>query len=151
MAHNKPRAKISADTLHQLKIKCDYECICCGVREDEGMKLVPNHIRSLAQGGSDDISNLQLLCWNCNNIKRDKELDFRATAWYYDKADWSSAESSVRMYMLTQDRSAAFHRDYVLPTQMRHLIELWESRDYFFDEMMDAIDHAEELGYSYLQ
>ncbi len=36
------------------------------------MKLEVDHIMPVSRGGSDDISNLQLLCFECNRGKSDR-------------------------------------------------------------------------------
>lgn len=40
-------------------------CQECGTTEN----LVVDHIIPLARGGSNEIDNLQLLCWHCNSSK----------------------------------------------------------------------------------
>jgi HNH endonuclease len=59
-------------------------CLCCGKHERTllkiGRKLVPDHVRSLATGGLNSISNIQPLCHGragCNNSKGAKNTDFR--------------------------------------------------------------------------
>ena len=60
------------------------KCLCCFLTEPElltlGRKLVPDHIRSIVNGGSNDISNIQPLCHGkggCNNHKGTKFVDYR--------------------------------------------------------------------------
>ena len=45
-----------------------YRCVLC----QDYKNLVIDHILPLSKGGSDDISNLQTLCWSCNSIKSNK-------------------------------------------------------------------------------
>ncbi|WP_288395881.1 HNH endonuclease [uncultured Acinetobacter sp.] len=47
-----------------------YTCQCCGVVT---MELELDHIVNVAQGGSDDESNLQSLCVSCHKEKTSKE------------------------------------------------------------------------------
>lgn len=49
------------------------KCLCCG----EKLKLEADHIVPLARGGSDDISNIQPLCRNCNAQKATDSIDYR--------------------------------------------------------------------------
>lgn len=43
-------------------------CAKCGSTE----KLTVDHIVPMIRGGSDDLSNLQILCKRCNSSKRDR-------------------------------------------------------------------------------
>lgn len=47
-----------------------YTCQCCGTVT---MELECDHIVNQAQGGSDDLSNLQSLCKNCHSNKTQAE------------------------------------------------------------------------------
>ncbi|MDX2272219.1 MAG: HNH endonuclease [Cyanobacteriota bacterium] len=48
-----------------------YQCQSCGQQGSQELLQV-DHIIPLAQGGSNDISNLQTLCRTCNQKKSDK-------------------------------------------------------------------------------
>ena len=74
-----------------LKLKAQYNnvCLCCRRSEAEllaaGLQIVPDHVLSVVQGGSNNIDNIQPLCHasaagsrgGCNNIKRHLHIDFR--------------------------------------------------------------------------
>ena len=49
------------------------KCLCCG----EKKRLTLDHIKPRSLGGKTVLSNLQLLCTDCNNNKADKEIDYR--------------------------------------------------------------------------
>ena len=57
----------------QLVTKYGLTCMKCGTNE----KIVVEHIKSRYKGGSNELSNLQLLCYKCNFAKGHKEIDFR--------------------------------------------------------------------------
>jgi len=66
-----------------LKNALGNRCVGCWKTGDElkalGRTLVPDHIVSLANGGLDDITNIQPLCQGlagCNNKKHAKYLDY---------------------------------------------------------------------------
>ncbi len=48
-----------------------FRCRSCGKAPPE-VELQIDHIIPIAQGGSNDISNLQTLCKTCNRRKRDR-------------------------------------------------------------------------------
>ena len=51
-------------------------CKGCKDRPDNEMLLEVDHIISKKKGGTDHIDNLQLLCRVCNNMKRDKSMEY---------------------------------------------------------------------------
>jgi len=54
-----------------------HRCQLCGISADQ-KALEPDHIIPRERGGSDDITNLQALCYSCNSMKRDRDdTDFR--------------------------------------------------------------------------
>jgi diadenosine tetraphosphate (Ap4A) HIT family hydrolase/5-methylcytosine-specific restriction endonuclease McrA len=68
------------DVLKSAKFRCEL----CGVPADE-RALEVDHIKPRNKGGTDDISNLQALCYSCNAMKRDRDdTDFRAVRNAYD-------------------------------------------------------------------
>ncbi|EKD05931.1 HNH endonuclease [Arthrospira platensis C1] len=46
----------------------NFTCQSCGKTNKEA-RLTIDHIIALARGGSNDLSNLQTLCWECNRKK----------------------------------------------------------------------------------
>lgn len=46
-----------------------FQCQGCGKKEDK-TQLNIDHIIPLAKGGSNDLSNLQTLCYQCNQRKK---------------------------------------------------------------------------------
>ena len=67
-----------------LQVLHGCRCLCCGrderVLQLLGLKLVPDHVRPLVKGGSNDIGNIQPLCHGrggCNLHKSTKHIDYR--------------------------------------------------------------------------
>lgn len=68
--------RFTAAEWRALKQKYDYTCLRCRKQEPE-IKLTPDHVKPLVQGGSNSIDNIQPLCFSCNCSKRDKHIDYR--------------------------------------------------------------------------
>ncbi|AMA07888.1 HNH endonuclease [Picosynechococcus sp. PCC 73109] len=76
-----PRLPIPDSVRKYVYQRDNYQCQCCGSRLHE-TQLSIDHIIPLAKGGSNDISNLQTLCLNCNQKKgtcRDRRFQRRFT------------------------------------------------------------------------
>jgi 5-methylcytosine-specific restriction endonuclease McrA len=66
-------------TAQEWRDLCDlynHTCLCCGKKEPE-VTLGPDHVVPLSRGGSNDIGNIQPLCFPCNNRKRARIIDYR--------------------------------------------------------------------------
>ena len=59
-----------------LKLRYGSRCLACGNPESE-VRLAIDHIVSLSMGGPNDISNIQILCVNCNARKAKAVIDYR--------------------------------------------------------------------------
>ncbi|MGB6294665.1 MAG: HNH endonuclease [Rivularia sp. (in: cyanobacteria)] len=70
-----PRISIPSAVRKYVFERNKYQCQSCGKQYGE-TSLTIDHIIPLARGGSNDISNLQTLCFTCNRKKTDK-LDNR--------------------------------------------------------------------------
>ena len=72
---NKPkkqRKHISKSIRHEVFKRDDYKCVECGASNKE-TRLHIDHIVPVAQGGSDELDNLQTLCEDCNLAKSDRK------------------------------------------------------------------------------
>jgi len=75
---------ISGTIRYEVLKRAKFRCELCGISAKE-KALEVDHIIPRNKGGSDDISNLQSLCYSCNSMKRDKDdTDFREVAESYN-------------------------------------------------------------------
>jgi ATP adenylyltransferase len=74
---------ISGSKRYEVLKRAHFRCELCGISADQ-KALEVDHIRPRNQGGSDEIANLQALCYSCNAMKRDTDdADFRGMAESY--------------------------------------------------------------------
>ena len=66
-----PRISIPRAVRQYVFERDNYQCQSCGKQQVE-TNLSIDHIIPLARGGTNDISNLQTLCFSCNRQKSDK-------------------------------------------------------------------------------
>jgi 5-methylcytosine-specific restriction endonuclease McrA len=64
-----PRIPIPPEVRKYIYQRDNYQCRSCGKTHQE-TTLNIDHIIPIAQGGSNDISNLQTLCKTCNQKKK---------------------------------------------------------------------------------
>jgi diadenosine tetraphosphate (Ap4A) HIT family hydrolase/5-methylcytosine-specific restriction endonuclease McrA len=75
---------ISGTDRYEILKRAKFRCELCGVSAEE-KALEVDHIVPRNKRGSDDLSNLQALCYSCNSMKRDKDdTDFRGIAESYN-------------------------------------------------------------------
>jgi ATP adenylyltransferase len=72
-AHRRMSAGYVSGTLKfEVLKRARFRCELCGVSAEE-RALEADHIVPRNKGGSDDLSNLQALCYSCNAMKRDRD------------------------------------------------------------------------------
>lgn len=75
---------ISGTLRYEVLKRAKFRCELCGVM-DKDKALEVDHIVPRNNDGTDDISNLQALCYSCNAMKRDRDdTDFRGIADSYN-------------------------------------------------------------------
>jgi 5-methylcytosine-specific restriction endonuclease McrA len=85
--------RFTAEEWASLKKMYGERCLCCGMSSPH-ISLSPDHVISVARGGSGDIGNIQPLCRTCNQRKGTRSTDYRPQwAWLF--ADDSSLAGEI--------------------------------------------------------
>jgi len=75
---------ISGTVKYEVLKRASTRCELCGISNSD-RALEVDHIVPRNHGGSDEVANLQALCYSCNSMKRDRDAtDFRALRESYD-------------------------------------------------------------------
>ena len=84
-AHRDRTLNVLSGTLRYEVLKqAKFRCALCGISAEE-KALEVDHILPRNHGGTDELSNLQALCYTCNAMKRDRDAtDFRSNPTLYD-------------------------------------------------------------------
>jgi ATP adenylyltransferase len=84
----------------------------CWISADE-RALEVDHIVPRNKGGTDEIANLQALCFSCNAMKRDRDdTDFRAVRREYERTERGCPFCSIaRGDVLIENRLSVAVRD----------------------------------------
>jgi diadenosine tetraphosphate (Ap4A) HIT family hydrolase/5-methylcytosine-specific restriction endonuclease McrA len=82
---NRTLRALSGTLRYQVLKDARFRCALCGAPAEE-KALEVDHIRPRKHGGTDELSNLQALCYSCNAMKRDRDAtDFRINRTLYDE------------------------------------------------------------------
>ena len=125
---------VSGTKRYEVLKRAKYRCELCGTSAEE-KALEVDHILPKNRHGSDEISNLQALCYSCNASKRDRDdTDFRGTAESYKKRDANCPFCNVTKekklstnelaYCLSDIRPVSPHHSLIIPN--RHVTDFFD-------------------------
>ena len=104
---------ISGTIKYEVLRRASTRCELCGVSNGERV-LEVDHILPRNHGGSDDIANLQALCYSCNAMKRDRDAtDFRAL-----RESYAHREKACLFCARQRDGPSQWRTSYVLELRM---------------------------------
>ena len=113
---------ISGTIRYEVLKRAKFHCELCGVSADE-KALEVDHILPRNNGGSDEISNFQSLCYSCNAMKRDRDdTDFRAVRAAYDERDADCLFCTVDREIITENELVYSIRDGFPVTALHTLV-----------------------------
>lgn len=99
-----------------------FRCDLCGVSADD-RALEVDHILPRSKGGSDEISNLQALCYSCNAMKRDRDsTDFRLIRASYGNKSEGCPFCSLEGRTILFENSLAFAIEDNYPVTEGHIL-----------------------------
>ena len=73
MPSNTMNSKTKQDKIRKLKKRFGNACMAC----KQPKKLTLDHIIPITEGGGNEMRNLQLLCYDCNQTKSDQHIDYK--------------------------------------------------------------------------
>jgi len=146
---------ISGTLRYEVLKRAKFHCELCGIPADQ-KALEVDHIIPRNQGGSDDLSNLQALCYSCNAMKRGRDdTDFRAVRESFKKRQKGCGFCEITDdRIIAQDELAYVILDpYALIVPKRHVSAYFDlgqaeinACHRLMDEVRDdGIDHVEIL------
>jgi ATP adenylyltransferase len=93
---------------YEVMKRARHRCELCGVLEEfRGLEV--DHIIPRNKGGTDDVSNLQALCYSCNATKRDRDdTDFRGMAASYEDREPSCLFCTIGAERIIDQNSLCF-------------------------------------------
>ena len=73
MSSTTMNSRTKQDKIRKLKKRFGNTCMAC----KQVKRLTLDHIVPTISGGGNDLRNLQLLCYDCNQLKGDKTIDYK--------------------------------------------------------------------------
>jgi ATP adenylyltransferase len=125
---------ISGSIRYEVFKRAKFRCELCGISAEE-KALEVDHIVPRNKNGTDDLSNLQALCYSCNASKRDRDdTDFRGMAESYNHrernclfceiADNSIIASNELCYAIWDNNEVTKYHTLIIPK--RHVAGFFE-------------------------
>ena len=149
-AHRKKSSGvISGSIRHKVLVQAKYRCLACGISA-EHKALEVDHILPRNLGGSDELHNLQALCYSCNSAKRDQDdTDLKKVAESYTKRlEGCLFCDGVRDRVITENELCYAIRDAFPVTNGHSLIIPKRHASDYFDLYKPEINAIHDLTHS---
>ena len=118
----KASGNLSGSVKYEVLKRAKSRCELCGIPNDE-KALEVDHIIPRNNGGSDDISNLQALCYSCNAMKRDTDdTDFRNVLDSYDDREQGCLFCEIPVERIIDENELAYVIEDGFPVTDRHAL-----------------------------
>jgi len=145
--HRKASSGYITGTLrYEVLKRAKFHCELCGVSADE-KALEVDHILPRNNGGSDDLENLQSLCYSCNSMKRDRDdTDFRLIRESFDKREEDCLFCNISKERVISQNSLAYAiRDGYPVTELHTLIIPYRHVETYFELGQSEINACTKL------
>jgi diadenosine tetraphosphate (Ap4A) HIT family hydrolase/5-methylcytosine-specific restriction endonuclease McrA len=104
----KSEGYVSGTLKYEVLKRAKFRCELCGIPAEE-KALEVDHIVPRNHGGSDELINLQALCYSCNAMKRDRDdTDFRAVIKSYQHREKSCLFCEVPKERILAENALAY-------------------------------------------
>lgn len=104
----KSKGYVSGTVRYEVLKSAKYKCELCGVSADV-KALEVDHIVPRSNGGSDDITNFQALCYSCNASKRDRDdADLRGVADSYKERNDNCLFCTIEAARIIDENELAY-------------------------------------------
>ena len=123
---------MSGTLRYEVLKRAKFRCELCGISAEE-RALEVDHIIPRNHGGTDEIANLQALCYSCNAMKRDRDAtDFRAVRAAYEHVEPDCPFCASDREKVLENRLASVVKD-AYPVAEGHLLAIPKRHapDYF--------------------
>ena len=99
---------ISGTLRYEVFKRAKFRCELCGISAEE-KAIEVDHIVPRSAQGTDDISNLQALCYSCNAMKRDRDnTDFRGISQSYQDREQSCPFCDIPSDRIVSDNELCY-------------------------------------------
>ncbi len=149
--HNSRRKPITKSIRHEVFVRDNYTCIECGATNKQ-TRLHVDHILPVAQGGTDEMSNLQTLCEACNLAKSNRawvagRYEETTTTTYKERIDYSEILNDARKERIALEKKSLKEiRTKKEFEKIFHSIK-WGSAQFPLNEDEDVNRGFERMGY----
>ena len=104
----KSKGYVSGTVRYEVLKKAKYKCELCGISADI-KALEVDHILPRSNGGSDDITNFQALCYSCNATKRDRDdTDLRGIVDSYNDREDNCLFCTIELWRIIDENELAY-------------------------------------------
>lgn len=137
---------ISGNIRYEVLKRAKRRCELCGISANE-KALEVDHIIPRENGGSDEMTNFQALCYSCNSMKRNKDdTDFRKVLDSYNDRDKECIFCNISKNRIIKENELAFVIEDNYPVTKNHSLIISKRHcSNYFDLYQPEINACNQL------